>query len=65
MKVHEAILKEINQREQEIDFLKQNRKIDNEQSQKVCTRCNTKNLHYYPMSNSWCCYITHKIKLLK
>ena len=56
MTTKQAIKKEIIKRENEIKYLKSTLEtIIDEPDQKSCPNCETKNYHYYPEHNSWCC----------
>lgn len=57
MRIEELIKQEIEKTQKKIEKLKvELEKCDKEaRSPKECPLCKTKNYHYYPQINTWCC----------
>lgn len=56
MTTHELIKMAIESKQKKIDVLKKLLEtVPNEPALKVCSWCNTKNLHYNPDGNVWVC----------
>lgn len=59
MTVQEAIQKEFNKTKIELErlqgLLDEMKESGYMEAVQECPECKTKNFHYYPSSNSWCC----------